>query len=248
MEHNQTMNVSTQEEKTTSKSNSNTSKSSIEARITQNEQNTASEVIEDESTKKPLSVPLILQMPELERGCEVTSLAMILQYQGISVDKIELAQNITFVPFKENGLRGNMHKGFVGNIYTFSESGLGVYVEPIIELAKQYVPAERIVNVSKKPIEHLYSAIDKSYPVWLITNSWFNELPESQFYIWETVDGPMKVTYRQHSVVMTDYDDQYVYVNDPLQAEKNIPLNRENFEKAWIQMGSQAMYIMNENH
>ena len=41
----------------------------------------------------------------------------------------------------------------------------------------------------------------------------------------------------------TNYDNEFVYVNDPLQDEKNIPLNRGDFEAAWVQMNKQAMYI-----
>src|SRR4051794_8824899 len=47
-----------------------------------------------------LDVPLLKQMdpPLLYNGCEVTSLAMILNYHGIKVTKNELAQNIKTVP------------------------------------------------------------------------------------------------------------------------------------------------------
>ena len=47
----------------------------------------------------------------------------------------------------------------------------------------------------------------------------------------------MQVTYRQHSVVMTGYDENYVYVNDPLKSETDIALNRADFEAAWILNG-----------
>jgi len=199
----------------------------------------------DSISPVPLDVPLIQQMPELARGCEVTSLAMILQYHGINVNKMELAENIAYEPFRENGLMGNMNKGFVGNMETFQESGLGVYVYPIIELAQQYIEMTRIINITGQSTDELYNAIDAGSPVWVITNSLFSHLPEEQFRTWQTAEGSMQVTYRQHSVVITYYNDEYVYINDPLQSEKNIAINRTNFEEAWIQMGRQAFYISN---
>ncbi|HDX9707752.1 TPA: C39 family peptidase [Bacillus thuringiensis] len=194
-------------------------------------------------TIKPLNVPLILQKPELMRGCEVTSLAMILQFVGVQVDKMELAHKLNQEPFQKNGLNGNMHKGFVGDMYTFDENGLGAYVEPIIELAKKYVSNKKVLNLSHTEPKHLYETIDKGLPVWVLSNAKFKELSDDQFLSWNTDAGVMDVTYQQHSVVITDYDENYVYVNDPLREEKNRRLDREDFEKAWIQMGRQAMAI-----
>ncbi|MDR4943190.1 C39 family peptidase (plasmid) [Bacillus sp. N5-665] len=192
---------------------------------------------------RPLDVPLILQKPELMRGCEVTSLAMVLQFSGVQVDKMELASKIKHVPFQSNGLKGNMHKGFIGDMATFDKPGLGVYVEPILELGKLYVTEEKVKNLSHKEPQQIYEAIDQGLPVWVLTNALFKQLPDDQFYTWKTEAGEMKVTYQQHSVVVTDYDDQYVYINDPLKTEKHIAINRNDFEQAWIQMGRQAMAI-----
>lgn len=72
-------------------------------------------------------VPFIKQLPELPRGCEVTSLAMLLQYKGVQVDKMQLASEIHRVPFEQNGVRGNPYEGFVGNIYTKAELDM-VYI------------------------------------------------------------------------------------------------------------------------
>ncbi|MGY1423393.1 C39 family peptidase [Bacillus cereus] len=219
---------------------SNVSVESLNEVVVENE-NVAIE--QGEEITKPLNVPLILQKPELMRGCEVTSLAMVLQFSGAQVDKMELASKIKHVPFQRDGLKGNMHKGFIGDIATFDKPGLGVYVEPILELAKLYVPADKVINLSHKEPQQIYEAIDQGVPVWVLTNARFKLLPEDQFYTWRTDEGEMKVTYHQHSVVVTNYDNQYVYINDPLKTEKHIAINRNDFEQSWVQMGRQAMTI-----
>ena len=189
------------------------------------------------------NVPLVLQYPELPRGCEITSLAMLLQHRGYEVDKMGLAEEIVYEAFESNGLKGNMHDGFVGAMDTLDEDGLGVYVEPIVKLARKYASFWKVKNLTGKNIESLYKAVEAGNPVWVLTNARFKELPDDQFLTWETEEGPMQVTYRQHSVVITGYDESYVYVNDPLKSQTNIALNRGDFEAAWVQMGSQAMYI-----
>jgi uncharacterized protein YvpB len=54
---------------------------------------------------------------------------------------------IKSVPFQGKGIKGNMHKGFIGDIATFDKPGLGVYVEPILELAKEYVSEEKVKDL-----------------------------------------------------------------------------------------------------
>jgi uncharacterized protein YvpB len=191
-----------------------------------------------------LEVPLIMQEPELARGCEVTSLAMLLQYMNINVDKMELSKMIKYVPFiDEDGQRGNMHEGFVGDMETFDNHGLGVYVEPIIDLAEKYVSSERVINLTGKSMKDLYDQIDQGHPVWVINNWSFQLLSSDAFETWNTKMGEMQVTYDQHSVIITGYDDNFIYINDPLYPEANQKINRINFEEAWKQMGSQAMTI-----
>lgn len=190
-------------------------------------------------------VPFINQKPELPRGCEVTSLAMLLQHAGVEVDKMELASNINKVPFEENGLRGNMNEGFVGDIYSFSNPGLGVYIKPLIELGNQYLP-NQLVDLTGSDIEELYHQIDNGRPVLVITNATFKQLSESEFQSWETTGGEMKVTYEEHSVVVVGYDENYVYINDPLANQENKKIDKQEFEEAWIQMGRQALVIGGE--
>ncbi|WP_412759078.1 C39 family peptidase [Neobacillus cucumis] len=186
-------------------------------------------------------VPHIQQMPELPRGCEVTSLTMLLQYAGVSVDKMKLATEINTVPFRDqNGVHGNPNEGFVGDMYSFDNSGYGVYHDPIVDLAETYLPG-RIIDLTGQSIDSVYKMIKSGSPVWVITNSRFASLPQSEFSVWNTQTGTVQITYREHSVLVVGYDDNYVYINDPLTDQSYKAVPRGSFEESWVQMGKQAV-------
>ena len=132
-------------------------------------------------------------------GCEIASLAMLLRLAGVTVDKMTLAREIKKVPFKKDGLYGNPHQGFVGNIYTYKQLGLGVYHEPIVELASQYIPG-RVVDLTGMPVQTIYKPIEQGHAVWVITNSQFTSLPASHFHTWRIKRERIKITYYEHSV------------------------------------------------
>ena len=189
-----------------------------------------------------LDVPLIKQMdaPLLYNGCEVTSLAMILNYAGVKVSKNKLAEEIKTVPFTySNGKKGNPNIGFVGDMA--HGPGLGVYNGPVYELTKKYV-GERAVNLTGKPFSEILKEVGQGHPVWIITTSSF--APISVFQTWDTPQGKVKITFSEHSVAVTGYDENFIYINNPY-GGKNTKLNRENFTNAWLQMGKQAIVIKN---
>ncbi|HOQ15832.1 MAG TPA: C39 family peptidase [Defluviitaleaceae bacterium] len=192
-----------------------------------------------------LDVPVILQYPELPRGCEVTSLAMLLNYAGIEVDKIELAKKIKKdeTPFSIKGNRvyfGNPNDGFVGDMYSLKAPGLGVFNGPVEELMKEYLPDETI-NLTGCEFEDLFHFISRGYPVWAITNTMYVKLDNSEFEIWMTPNGPVEITYKLHAVVITGYDENNIYLNDPFYNQKNIKVNKERFKESWNQLGRQAI-------
>ncbi len=214
-------------------------------KIKMNAESTSTDVTKKNGRILIDNVPLIQQMPELDRGCEVTSLAMVLQHAGVDVDKMELAKKIKKVdtPYKnENGTYyyGNPNDGFVGDIYTFDNMGYGVYHGPVADLAEEYLPG-RSEEMSGETFDDLLAKIEKGYPVWIIINADFKPLPESEFRTWNTPSGQVEITWKEHSVVITGFDKEHVYVNDPLNKEKNRKLPLKDFVEAWEQMGSQAI-------
>ncbi|MFE8703333.1 C39 family peptidase [Cytobacillus sp. FJAT-54145] len=192
-----------------------------------------------------LDAPAINQFPELPRGCEVTSLAMLLQYTGINVDKMTLAEKVKKdpTPYKvENGkvYFGHPNVGFVGNMYTFDEKGYGVYHKPIKELAETYLP-NQITDLTGSGFEEIKIHLSDDRPVWVITNTTYKKLPKNYFQTWYTPIGEVNITLKEHSVLITGYDQQFIYFNDPLTGEKNKKAPLVDFEESWVQMGRQAI-------
>lgn len=82
--------------------------------------------------------------------------------------------------------------------------------------------------------------------MWVITNATFRELGNYQFETWDTPTGRIRITYRMHSVLITGFDEKYIYINDPLYYRPNRKIKRKDFEEAWLQMGSQAISYIPE--
>ena len=199
--------------------------------------------------KLVLDVKLINQYPELPRGCEVTSLAMLLDYSGQNIDKMTLAKEIkkdsTEYKIGEEGrvYYGNPYDGFVGDMYNLSKNGYGVYHGPIVELAKKYV-GERVVDLTGSSFEDIVYLLTKGYPVLVITNAEYRALEDQYFDIWHTPTGIVKTTSKLHSVVMTGIDSSSIYINDPLSSIENRKVDIKKFRSAWEQMGNQAIVIL----
>ena len=213
----------------------------------------ASELLNEEDAKSAmkvvhkkrvvLNVPLIDQMddPKLYNGCEVTSLAMVLNYNGIDVTKSELADNIETVPFQyDNGEHGNPNDGFVGSVSGSTSPGLGVYHGPVYNLAKQY--ADNVYDLTGSNFDTVVNKVEEGHPVWTITTTAF--APVSDFQSWDTPDGEIDVTYSEHSVCITGLDrgKRVIYINDPY-GYKNREVDWNDFAAAYKQMGKQAVYV-----
>ncbi|SDK09147.1 C39 family peptidase [Sediminibacillus albus] len=194
-----------------------------------------------------LEAPIIQQYPQLPRGCEVTSLAMLLQFHGIDASKMKLADEIAKddTPYKqtEDGVFfGNPAKGFVGDMYSLSNPGYGVYHQPIAELAETYA-GDKVHDFSGGSFYEIFKHINNNHPVWVITNTAFKKLPKSSFQTWKTPQGPIDITMKEHSVLVTGYDETFIYFNDPLvNKQRKAPI--DDFEEAWVQMGKQAITVI----
>lgn len=193
-----------------------------------------------------LDVPLINQKdePMLYNGCEVTSLAMLFNYYGIDKTKSELAEKIDKEPFQhEDGTYGDPNKGFVGSVYGEpgeSGRGYGVYIDPILKLSKEEIPQNyRVINLSNTSFDDLLLEMSEGRPIWCITTTSLSATNDME--TWETKNGKVDISWSIHSVVLTGFDDENIFVNDPYGEKKEV--SKKEFMGSWKQMGSQAMTI-----
>lgn len=200
-------------------------------------------------TSRQLDVPIICQLDTendgryLSAGCEVTSLAMILQANGIAVTKEQLADAVAKEPFiDDDGYYGNPNLGFVGDMEGWDE-GYSVYHGPIVDLAEQYAVGDNLVvaDLTGQDFEQVLKEVASGTPVWVLTDTSY--APSYNTDVWETAEGDIVVNWTVHSVVVTGYDDEYVYLNDPYLYEPNEAVLRSDFAASWKQMGSQAVVV-----
>lgn len=194
--------------------------------------------------KKMLNVPQINQNPELKYGCEVTSLAMLLQYAGVKVDKMTLAKQIKKDPTPINMTNrrdiikwGNPDVGFVGDV-TGKSAGYAVYEQPMIDLIELYLP-ERAVDLTKSSFDDLLKQVSNGRPVVVWTTG--NYKPPVRWEEWKHSNGTLKTTLDLHVVVLVGYDEKYVYINDPLSGKKQQAVDKNTFIKSWEALNKRAV-------
>jgi uncharacterized protein YvpB len=78
---------------------------------------------------RKLNVPLVGQLPELPTGCEITAVTMMLNYKGLNLDKVQLANEMPKHPWDPS-------LGYVGN--PFTKRGWTVYPSALRGLVKKY--------------------------------------------------------------------------------------------------------------
>lgn len=190
-----------------------------------------------------VSAPFVSQMPELPNGCEVTSLTMLLRAAGIPADKMTLASQMAKVPYSEGEFMGNPNLGFVGNMYNgdTAHPGLAVYHGPVANLARKYL-GNRVLDLTGSSWDEIEEQIAGGHPVWMITSINFVPVADSQWVNWHTRQGDMKVSFQEHSVLLTGYDEEHVRFNNPLETSDGSQVaDKSAFVTAWKQFGSQAI-------
>ncbi|MEF3303927.1 C39 family peptidase [Paenibacillus sp. GYB003] len=189
-----------------------------------------------------LDAPVVKQLPELPPGCEIVSLTMLLHYYGVNKSKMELVDEMVKDPTPitwKNGqivYWGNPNTGYVGDV-TGKSRGFGIYHAGLFPTLKANVPTA--VDLTGSDFDAIERQIAGGFPVIVWTT--IDYAVPKKWVTWDTPIGPIETTFMEHAVLMVGYDEQFVYVNDPLSGKKAHPIAKEQFLAAWDAMGKQAL-------
>lgn len=205
--------------------------------------------IEEEITSINLTIQTVMQEPELPNGCEITSLTAVLNYYGYQVSKTTMADN--YLPQshfyrKNNRLYGaDPYQSFAGNPRD-KASGFFVYAPPIVYAANKFVQkkngSHKAIDISGSSQERIISQLAKGTPIviWVTLDLSKPQLDYS-WYLQETNEefiAPVNL----HAVVLTGFDEEYVYVMDPLKGHRQH--EREVFFESYYDLGSHAVVVV----
>ena len=186
----------------------------------------------------------LAQYPEFPTGCEVTSLTMVLNYEGFDVTIGELAD---WYLEKGEPASKSYREIFWGD--PRSPEAFGCFAPVIADTANRYLEKQgtdkRAIDLSGTPLENLYEELRYGYPV-LVWGSMYIDRDIVPVGSWE-IDGETVIWYgNEHCMVLTGFDlkEDTVTVCDPLRGI--MVYDRERFEEHYIQMECQAIVIREE--
>ena len=191
---------------------------------------------------KVLPVAYISQLPELPTGCEITSLAEVLNYLGYQVDKEYLAEHDLKML---DDLDGSFNNYFIGS--PWDVTGWGCFAPAITNAANKYLTSikspKKAYNITGSTLSQLLTEIQNGNPVivWITTNlderTLFDniELNNGTIFKWPE---------NEHCVVLTGYNlnsPQTVTVADPLAGI--VERTYSKFNSRYNELGKRAVVI-----
>ena len=193
----------------------------------------------DEASKLLKDFPVIPQLPELPTGCEITCLAMVLNYYGFAADKCDLADNYLE---KSEDYEADFHKVFVGN--PRDEDAYGCYAPVIEDAANRYLTdagsTMLAVDVSGTELDKLVGYIDIGVPVVV----WGTMNCAEGYYTdtWEADGVEVSWYWPEHAMVLIGYSDTRIWVADSLK-NKVLAFDRDLFKTRYEELGKQAVVV-----
>lgn len=200
--------------------------------------------------EQELGVPVVMQNPELPHGCEITSLTAVLNYYGLDVTKLEMADH--YLPKQTistvNGQRfgPNPNQAFAGNPRDKTH-GMYVFAAPIVKAAEAVIMDKkadlRVTNRSGASQDEILQLVREGVPVvtWVTLDLSKPKDNSGKGWIYEGETVPHKAYMNLHAVVLTGHLGDKVVVMDPLKGF--VTYNVDQFFKSYRELGKYAVAV-----
>lgn len=200
--------------------------------------------------EQELDVPVVMQNPELPHGCEITSLTAVLNYYGVNVTKLEMAD--TYLPKQKISTVGgqrfgpNPHQAFAGDPRD-KANGMYVFAAPIVKAAEAAIADKqanlRVTNMSKASQEEILQLVREGVPVvtWVTLDLSKPNTKAAKGWIYKGETMPREAYMNLHAVVLTGHLGNKVVVMDPLKGY--VTYNVDQFFKSYKELGEQAVAL-----
>lgn len=196
-----------------------------------------------------LAVPIVKQNPELPNGCEITSLTAILNYYGIEIDKMTLANDyLPTTPVTKKGTKlygPDPYIAYAGNPAEKND-GYYVFAEPIIEVANQVLFENnsnfKALNLSNASREEILSYVNSGVPVLTWATIDYKQARTHGHWMIDDTNKKHPIFMNLHAVVLIGYADGKVTVMNPLSGYETVDENV--FFSTYKSLGSHAMAIL----
>jgi uncharacterized protein YvpB len=197
-----------------------------------------------------LSVDCIDQLPDLPNGCEITAAAILLNYYGYNVDKLDLDAYLAKTPIdisSENDVAygPDPHNYFIGETY----DGEGWYcaVEPVVRAMNSYLAENNLkghaVDITGTDPNKLYEILRAGTPVvvWVTIDMREREIDDS--WLSEDTGEEITVSASDHAMVLIGTIDDDLIFADPL--EGIVTYSKADFETSYESRETMACIFKN---
>lgn len=209
----------------------------------------AAPTLDNLPAKCKLEVPFVSQLPELPNGCEATALATVLQYYGLDANKMDVAYNyLPTHPFVGTGsgrIGGDPELVYPGD--PANGSGYYCFPKPLEKAANDFLlnhDSPLIArDISGAREEEFLLLLAQGCPI-IIWTTRDDRVPAPAPELAWTLEGTQEryIPYKNlHVVVLTGYDKDVFYINDPLGRHQSFM--RNDLMLLYTSMNKRAMVI-----
>ncbi|WP_285399783.1 C39 family peptidase [Lysinibacillus sp. fls2-241-R2A-57] len=200
--------------------------------------------------EQELDVPVVMQNPELPHGCEITSLTAVLNYYGMNVTKLEMADK--YLPKQDIRIVGgqrigpNPEKAFAGDPSDKAE-GMYVFAAPIVKAAEAVIADKkadlRVTNRTGASQDEILQLVREGVPVvtWVTLDLSEPKTSPPKGWIYEGETESREAYMNLHAVVLTGHLGDKVVVMDPLKGF--VTYNVDQFFKSYQKLGKHAVAV-----